>query len=57
MHMALKFVPALRRLPVEEGRTDSSPVADETQEGANAPGLEADLRRSNESREELVQVH
>lgn len=47
----------LRRLQFEKGRPDSRPGAYEAPEGASSPSLEADLRRSNESCEKLVQVH
>jgi hypothetical protein len=47
----------LHRLQFEKGGPDSGTGAYETPQGASASSLEADLRRSNESREELVQVH
>ena len=47
----------LHRLQFEEGRPDSGSDAYETPQGASASDLEADLCRSNEPREELVQVH
>ena len=52
----LKLCVGLHRLQFEEGRPDSGSGTHEASQGASASSLEADLRRSNESREELVQV-
>ena len=42
---------------IDDAARDSGSGAHETPQGASASSLEADLRRSHESREELVQVH